>query len=626
MGMRRVLLLVALCAALAFGGAALLARERMARCAYVPLVAGDLLAAPDFTHVETNPRSGPGVPPLPAGGSAPARGVQVGSFTVSGSGRSFQLIGIANAVQTPPVAVRAGQSYCVALQAIADSPVSATRLRAIFEWRDQQGATIATDVSDWQMVRRWEGPDDRGGWSQLAAGFRAPAEASLLAISLHPASDDRVYLDDIHVRPSVSRLGIRDWRLDTSQSPIPNPQSLVSIEPWPEGRRGALSFSFDWETAMGGLIHSLSDDVASANPAERGLRMREGITTTLGLFRPYGIRATYYANGYNFLLGNPDRRQFMGDPTFSWATPATSERKGWSTDRWTTTPWFADDPYGTVQSDPGWYFGDLIAVLQREKQDIQTHTFSHMYGAYASADDWRADLQAWREVASERGVAMARSLAFPWSSSAGMSYANWDVLEQAGITSVTRTNINLPQFQLADRASLRCRSVPGHERILACPDFYMHDRASAAQAMLLIERAIAAGGMIDLWAHTEEVVSPEQIALWGQVVGYAAQQRDAGKLWIAPLAEIADWQAAVAELKIENVEWRNQGDSAAPTLSFTIQNVSERNLSAVTLKLPFQPKKISVDGVILNSQFSILNSMQLDIQARQTLEVQAWPA
>jgi hypothetical protein len=618
MGKRRVLLLMALCTALALGGVALLTRERMARCASVPLLAGDLLDAPDFTGLESNPHSGDGVPPLPAGWSAPARGVQVGSFTISGSGRSFQLIGIANAVQMPPVDVRAGQSYCVALQAIADSPVSATKLRALFEWRDQRGTTIATDTGDWQAVRRWEGPDDRGGWSQLIAGFRAPVEAVQLAISLHPASDDRVYLDDIHVRRTAG--------LPPPQ-PSPNrgggSEAAVVVRAWPNGYQGALSFSFDWETAMGGLIHSLSDDVASDNPGDRGLRMREGVTTTLDLFRPYGIRATYYANGYNFLLGNPERRRFMGDPTFAWAMPATSERKGWSTKRWLTTPWFADDPYGTAQSDPGWYFGDLIAVLQGEKQDIQTHTFSHFYGAYASVDDWRADLQAWREVAGERGVPMARSLAFPWSSSAGMSYANWDALEQAGITSITRTNINLPQFQLADRANLRCRPVPGHERILACPDFYLHDQASAAQALSLIDKAIAAGGMIDLWAHTEEVVSPEQIALWGQVVGYAAQQRDAGKLWIAPLAEIADWQAASAELRIENEEWRNRDDIATSTLSFTIHNGSQRNLSGVTLKLPFQPKKIMIDKSILNSQLSTLN---LDIQAGQTLEVQAWPA
>jgi hypothetical protein len=616
MAMRRVLLLVALCTALLLGGAGLLARERMAHCAYVPLLAGDLLAAPDFARLEAGPRSGPGVPPLPLGWSAPARGVQVGGFTVTGSGHSFQLIGIANAVQAPPLEVRAGQSYCVALQALADSPASATKLRAVFEWRDRAGAPIATDASDWQTVRRWEGSGDRGGWSQIEAYFRAPAGAASLAISFHPASDDRVYLDAIHVRPTTT----------DDRQPTTDDQRTVTIEPWPEGRRAALSFSFDWETAMGGLVHSLSDDAASGNPIDRGLRMRAGVATTLDLFRPYGIRATYYANGYNFLLGNTEKRRFMGDPIFTWARAATSDRKGWTSERWTTTPWFADDPYGTAQSDPAWYFGDLIPLLMREKQAIQTHTFSHLYGGYASADDWRADLQTWREVAGEQGLPMARSLAFPWSSSAGMSYANWDALEQAGITSITRTNINLPQFQLADRANLRCEPVPGHERILACPDFYLHDQATAAQATMLIDKAIAAGGMLDVWAHTEEVVSPEQIAVWGQVVGYAARQRDAGQLWIAPLAEIADWQAAIAELRIENEEWRNRGDESTSTLTFSVHNGSQRDLSGVTLKLPFQPKKIAVNGVILNSQFSILNSMQLDIQAGQTLEVQAWPA
>ena len=92
MGMRRVLLLVTLCTALLLGGAALLIRERLARCQYVPLAAGDLLAAPDFTRLKADPRSGPGVPPLPVGWSAPARGVQVGSFTITGNGHSFQLI------------------------------------------------------------------------------------------------------------------------------------------------------------------------------------------------------------------------------------------------------------------------------------------------------------------------------------------------------------------------------------------------------------------------------------------------------------------------------------------------------------------------------------------------------
>ena len=89
-------------------------------------------------------------------------------------------------------------------------------------------------------------------------------------------------------------------------------------------------------------------------------------------------------------------------------------------------------------------------------------------------------------------------------------------------------------------------------RILACPDFYLHSQETAAQAIKLIDHTLAVSGTIDLWAHTEEVTSPDQIAAWSQVVSYAAQKRDAGALWIAPLAEIADWQAAVSEVSVRS--------------------------------------------------------------------------
>jgi hypothetical protein len=209
-----------------------------------------------------------------------------------------------------------------------------------------------------------------------------------------------------------------------------------------------------------------------------------------------------------------------------------------------------------------------------------------------------------------------------------MSYANWDALAAAGITSVTRTNWSQDQYDLFQRdgdgftAAPRCRPAPGHERILACPDFYL-TAERAALGRNQVDAALAAGGMIDMWAHTEEVTTPEQIAAWRTVVAYAAQQRDAGRLWIAPLAEIAGWQAAVAELSIEKETWRNQGDESMQMLSFAVHNISQRDLSGVTLKLPFQPKKIMIDGMIFNAQFSMLH---LDLRAGQTVEVQAWPA
>ncbi|MCS6939508.1 MAG: polysaccharide deacetylase family protein [Roseiflexus sp.] len=600
------------------GAGMALAQERVGRCASVPFLADDLLGAPDFTNLA------PGAPSgvlLPVGWSAAATGVQIGDFTVSGSGRSFQLLGIANHLRTPDVAVRPGVSYCAVARALADS-VSSTRARLGFHWLDGSGNVLRTDWSGWQEVRRWNGPADTQPWSLIGGGFIAPSGAVSLAVTFHPASDDRVYLDAIRIRPG---------RFPASgEAPLLSPErpAGVSVLPWPNGARAALSFSFDWETTMGGLIHSRSVDDPNfdQDPVLRGMRMREGVTTTVELFRPYGIRATYYATGYNFLTGNREQRRFMGDPTFTWANRANR----WQTDAWQQQPWFSPDPYGTVATDPAWYFGDLIPLLQREGHDIQSHTFSHLYGGLASAEEWRGDLAEWRAVAAERGVPPARSLAFPWSGSAGMSFANWQALADAGITSVTRTNWNprQPQYHLVSRDDPHCRPVPGHETILACPDFYLTER-SAAQAPAVIERAVAAGGMIDLWAHTEEVVSPTQIAAWGEVVRYAAMRRDAGDLWIAPLAEIADRQQAITQVHIE----QRESEIANPDLSQTtplrlmVTNRSARDLEGLTLGLPFNIRQATVQRANGNVNPIIRGAtLAFDLAAGETVEVTVWLA
>jgi hypothetical protein len=127
-----------------------------------------------------------------------------------------------------------------------------------------------------------------------------------------------------------------------------------------------------------------------------------------------------------------------------------------------------------------------------------------------------------------------------------MSNANWDALEAAGITSLTRTawNPRLPQYHIVTAQDARCRELPGHERIMVCPDYYLTvDRTPAALALLRTLRAN--DGMIDYWAHTEEVTTPEQIAAWQSVVDACAA---AGDVWVAPLAEIASRQRSISAL------------------------------------------------------------------------------
>ena len=600
--------------------------QRQQQCAYVPVFGEELL--PNATLAPAV------VPGMPTGWSSLAPGVEVQSdgrgFNLSG--RSLQLLGIANAVVTPAIAVNPGQQYCFVGRALTDSEKqSATRLQVAFDWRNADGTTLYTNSSPWQPVALWT-PTQQNQWAYLRAASTAPADATSLVINIRPSSDDRVYLDAMHVR--------RTWGQENSPASSPQPPgSSPTLMPWPNGAQAAVAFTFDWETAMGGLIHTRSNAADDPNFAQdwqlRAMRMREGVTTTLDLFRPYGIRATYYATGYNFLNGNTERRQFMGNPTYAWASRAN----GWPAD-WSQRPWFGQDPYGTVQQQPIWYFGDLVATLQAAKQDIQSHTFAHFAGTFVRSTDWQADFAAWRAAAAERGVAPARSLAFPWSASNGVSDDEWNTLAQNGITSVTRLAWSQRKSALFPKDTHgipldpRCRPIPGHETILGCPDFYLRD-GSAATAKQAIDRALAAGGMIDLWAHTEEVTDSSQIVTWAEVVRYAAVQRDAGKLWIAPLSEIADWQQGRAAVSIQGSggigQGSGDGEASANSLAlqrrimqFSVANNGEHDLYGVTLKLPVASVWATVDGVrvpIQNAKLSIQN-----LSAKQTVEVVIWPA
>jgi hypothetical protein len=610
--MRRALLLVILFGGVGLAGAAaFLLQSRISGCAAVPLLAENLLPNPTLLrHIPTDP--------MPDGWLADAPGAQLRGpavdgqgFDYDGDGRAIQLIGIANAVQSPPAAIHPGQMYCLAAHTLTDSDKqSSTRLQVSFRWLDAAGQILSEDSSNWQPVVLWQPTAPPHDWTTLSAAFRAPERATQLVVRIVPASDDRVYLDAIRVQiggqPSVQT--------------IPPSNALVELAPWPNGYHGALSFSFDWETAMGGLIHSRSvdDPYGDQDPIARALRMRTGVTTTLQLFRPYGIRATYFANGYNFLLGNTQQRTFMDNPTFAWAS--SEAPYAWRTDVWTQRPWFAPDPYGTVASDPAWYFGDLVPLLQAERQAIESHTFSHMYAGFAPPAQLQTDLSAWNASAAERQVAPARAMAFPWSGSAGMADASWSVLETDGISVVTRTNRSQRQYQIVRAADVHCRSVPGHERILACPDFYLTPR-SAPQALGLIDRAIAQQGMIDLWAHTEEVTALDQLAAWGLVVKYAARRQSAGELWIAPLTEIADWQQSLAKLRITKGAERNDG----ATLVVQITNPSAIDLKGLTVQLPFVPGRILIDGA---SNRSIIRDqrMSFDLPAGATVELAVWAA
>ncbi|MGI8688896.1 MAG: polysaccharide deacetylase family protein, partial [Thermomicrobiales bacterium] len=312
----------------------------------------------------------------------------------------------------------------------------------------------------------------------------------------------------------------------------------------------------------------------------RGMLMRSGANFLRQLFAAYDTRATFYVNGYNFLTGNTARRQFVGNPTYTRYTAITA---GFASDYWATHPWYGDDPYGTEQTNPAWYFGSLTKQLAADGHDIESHTFGHLFlHAGITAQQLDDDLTAWDAVAKENGFAPAHSFAFPWAASNSLTAEYYAVLAKHGITNVTRYYDLKP-------GTYDLQSVPVYPQIRVVPDQELIDRAGdEAAADRGIDMALATGGVFSLWAHPQDIASPAAQAIWGRVVAYAADRRSLG-LWVAPVTTITNFADARAALRVSSVR-------VGATTVLTVRDDGQAGVNDATLTLPGMPKQVAWTG------------------------------
>ena len=354
------------------------------------------------------------------------------------------------------------------------------------------------------------------------------------------------------------------------------------LDALPNYAKAALAFSFDFETAMGGLIHTrggqTDHDVADAEA--RGMAMRTGANFLRQLFAAYDTRATFYVNGYNFLTGNTAHRQFVGNPTY---TRYTAKTAGFASDYWATHPWYGDDPFGTEESNPAWYFGSLTKQLATDGHDIENHTFGHLFlHAGITAQQLDDDLTAWDAIARENGFAPAHSFAFPWGASNSLTAEYYAVLAKHGITNVTRYYDQKP-------GTYDLQSVSVYPQIKVVPDQELIDRAGdEAAADRGIDMSLAMGGIFSLWAHPQDIATPASQAIWGRVVAYAADRRSLG-LWVAPVTTITNFVDARASLRVSSVR-------VGATTVLTVRDTGQAGVNDATLTLPGVPKQVAWTG------------------------------
>ncbi|MCL5256410.1 MAG: polysaccharide deacetylase family protein [Chloroflexi bacterium] len=401
-------------------------------------------------------------------------------------------------------------------------------------------------------------------WGMNSLGFIAPLDATGLRVRFRSA-DGTAFVDDVR----LSQAGVR-------------------VEPIRDFGKAALAFTFDWETAMGGAIHSRGAAEPSVSGAtEHGLKMRQGAENLLTIFQKYGVQGTFYSTGYDLLYGNTEHQQFAGDPTYKWA----SQKNGWASNYWAEHPWYSFDPYGTYQTDPGWYFGDLVDKMIAAGQDIESHTFGHLYARGTSLKEFKTDLDQWNSVASEHGLGPAKTFAFPWAASNSLTLPHYQALADRGVLAVTRLYQYGDPFELSGIAS--------NPPLLVYPDQELQDTADSEKtALQSIDEVLARRGFTSLWTHPESVADSNGMQMWDRVVAYAASKREDG-LVVDTLTNIVEHYLAVRNLKVESTQNGND-------LSITLQNTGKDGITGTTLTLP---------GIVASA--AAANGERLEIQKDQ---------
>jgi peptidoglycan/xylan/chitin deacetylase (PgdA/CDA1 family) len=425
----------------------------------------------------------------------------------------------------------------------------------------------------------------------------------------------------------------------------------VRVEPMKNYATAALSFSFDWESAMGGLVHSRGGGTSSLGESggdaltdenkkavldyaeERGMEMRQGADNLLSIFQKYGVSGTFYATGYNLLDGNTDKRTFSNNPIYRWAKPPY-----WENDFWARNPWYGADPYGTYQSDPAWYFGDQTTRLQQGGQEIASHTFGHLLVRAATPADLAVDLKEWLTAAHDKNLPAPRSFAFPWKGSNSLTPVFYDVLYEAGFRFITRT-YNLDQGYEQDPKDgsiaylnsqrdasgkpLRTATPPPDNyyfyldrvhyaltntktgkterstdsRFLVLHDYQLLSSTASEQVSnsLIDELLRRRGGYGSIWTHPEVVSSEQDKAAWERVVAYAAQMRDKG-LWVDGVEAIMQFRADAQQIGVKS-------EVSGKHMKITLNNPTAHSIEGLTLTLPAPlknaPGAVSVGGAQL---------------------------
>jgi peptidoglycan/xylan/chitin deacetylase (PgdA/CDA1 family) len=304
-----------------------------------------------------------------------------------------------------------------------------------------------------------------------------------------------------------------------SGKPFVKKDGIDPAKKFPGGQKGGFIISADFEMSW-----AFRFSKKNKNYLELGRHERENFPKIIALLEKYNIPVTWATVGHLFLESCS-----KGDHDWMARIPHFDDH--W---KFTQGDWFDHDPYTDHHKDPEWYAPDLIEQIIQSPvpHEIGCHTFSHMDCTYKNCPPLVLDdeLKACTLAAEKLGIKLT-SLVFP-----GGTAGNYEILKKHGYR-IYRKNIDVDlAYPFRDEFGMMITPTSGSfgDNGLGWSSSYFIYRYKK-----IIDRAIKTSTVAHFWFHPSiDTWSLEQVM--PEVLKYADQKQEEGKLWIGTMGEMAD--------------------------------------------------------------------------------------
>jgi peptidoglycan/xylan/chitin deacetylase (PgdA/CDA1 family) len=359
------------------------------------------------------------------------------------------------------------------------------------------------------------------------------------------------------------------------RSPSQRVLSGVEIAPFKGNAQAAVCISSDFEMSWAFRGRGLK-------AAERkGATERQNVPLILRLLEEYSIPITWATVGHLFL--ESCSRSGTGHAHSDMPRPIANDR--WDGD------WYMHDPCTDFRKDPLWYAPDLVqqVIDCKTPQEIGTHSFSHMnFSDRCSTSELvQREMEECIRVMQPFAV-RPKALVFPHNIS---EYSYLPLLADAGITAVRHRDESV-RLSYPERTPSGVYKIYESMNLRAAKHYDYVDKAK-----IFIEKAMERRAAYALWFHPSDPIDIFENQFRG-ILKHVDSERRAGRLWTAPMSELAAYCEARERLDL-NLE--RSENTATISVSSSL-NTSLYGSPEVTLVIPVHSRPVSASLELADGQ------------------------